>query len=116
MIRLPPRSTRTDTLFPYPTLFRSWPYVSAKPTRRNPADRMQSLLIATAEEADMPLSRRVSGAGRRTKVPEARTRGPQSAVYGDFAFRLVLRESAASVVRSRQIGRASCRDRVCQYV
>src|SRR3546814_10500290 len=24
MIRLPPRSTRTDTLFPYTTLFRSW--------------------------------------------------------------------------------------------
>src|SRR3546814_1752859 len=26
MIRLPPRSTRTDTLFPYPTLFRSLPH------------------------------------------------------------------------------------------
>src|SRR3546814_4979499 len=26
MIRLPPRSTRTDTLFPYTTLFRSTPY------------------------------------------------------------------------------------------
>src|SRR3546814_10110830 len=25
MIRRPPRSTRTDTLFPYPTLFRSGP-------------------------------------------------------------------------------------------
>src|SRR3546814_2792518 len=25
MIRRPPRSTRTDTLFPYTTLFRSWP-------------------------------------------------------------------------------------------
>src|SRR3546814_6651974 len=24
MIRLPPRSTRTETLFPYTTLFRSW--------------------------------------------------------------------------------------------
>src|SRR3546814_17843615 len=24
MIRRPPRSTRTSTLFPYPTLFRSW--------------------------------------------------------------------------------------------
>src|SRR3546814_16103091 len=24
MIRRPPRSTPTDTLFPYPTLFRSW--------------------------------------------------------------------------------------------
>src|SRR3546814_13617127 len=27
MIRLPPRSTRTDTLFPYTTLFRSWPQI-----------------------------------------------------------------------------------------
>src|SRR3546814_15659398 len=26
MIRLPPRSTRTDTLFPYTTLFRSFSY------------------------------------------------------------------------------------------
>src|SRR3546814_10972325 len=26
MIRRPPRSTRTDTLFPYPTLFRSYTY------------------------------------------------------------------------------------------
>src|SRR3546814_5321927 len=26
MIRRPPRSTRTDTLFPYTTLFRSYPY------------------------------------------------------------------------------------------
>src|SRR3546814_13868568 len=25
MTRRPPRSTRTDTLFPYTTLFRSWP-------------------------------------------------------------------------------------------
>src|SRR3546814_9397603 len=25
MVRRPPRSTRTDTLFPYTTLFRSWP-------------------------------------------------------------------------------------------
>src|SRR3546814_1916539 len=29
MIRRPPRSTRTDTLFPYTTLFRSAPYGSA---------------------------------------------------------------------------------------
>src|SRR3546814_14590739 len=30
MIRRPPRSTRTDTLFPYTTLFRSNKYVSAR--------------------------------------------------------------------------------------
>src|SRR3546814_6398516 len=30
MIRRPPRSTRTDTLFPYPSLFRSggWPFLT----------------------------------------------------------------------------------------
>src|SRR3546814_14638194 len=28
-IRRPPRSTRTDTLFPYTTLFRSWPVPAA---------------------------------------------------------------------------------------
>src|SRR3546814_13998173 len=29
MLRRPPRSTRTDTLFPYTTLFRSHPWVEA---------------------------------------------------------------------------------------
>src|SRR3546814_1090599 len=42
MIRRPPRSTRTDTLFPYTTLFRSvWPdrVPSARPRHRNPPCR-----------------------------------------------------------------------------
>src|SRR3546814_1794098 len=37
MIRRPPRSTRTDTLFPYTTLFRSLEPLAAQPDRR-PAD------------------------------------------------------------------------------
>src|SRR3546814_5508758 len=32
MIRRPPRSTRTDTLFPYTTLFRSHPVAYRRPT------------------------------------------------------------------------------------
>src|SRR3546814_20310503 len=38
MIRRPPRSTRTDTLFPYPTLFRSWywPPTACVLRRRSP--------------------------------------------------------------------------------
>src|SRR3546814_6615495 len=32
MIRRPPRSTRTDTLFPYTTLFRSNPILTAAPS------------------------------------------------------------------------------------
>src|SRR3546814_1175938 len=39
MIRLPPRSTLTDTLFPYPTLFRSWPWAPASAGARPPQDR-----------------------------------------------------------------------------
>src|SRR3546814_5781103 len=31
MIRRPPRSTRTDTLFPYTTLFRSYPAIARRP-------------------------------------------------------------------------------------
>src|SRR3546814_16382409 len=37
MIRRPPRSTRTDTLFPYTTLFRSDLYLPYKPKRRTRA-------------------------------------------------------------------------------
>src|SRR3546814_3879772 len=32
MIRRPPRCTRTDTLFPYTTLFRSWHIAARSPT------------------------------------------------------------------------------------
>src|SRR3546814_17482809 len=33
MIRRPPRSTRTDTLFPYTTLFRSLPHLHCRSSR-----------------------------------------------------------------------------------
>src|SRR3546814_14036895 len=36
MIRRPPRSTRTDTLFPYTTLFRSLPDPGGRPTTPRP--------------------------------------------------------------------------------
>src|SRR3546814_5986503 len=39
MIRRPPRSTRTDTLFPYTTLFRSW---TRKASRSGIANRLFS--------------------------------------------------------------------------
>src|SRR3546814_2713588 len=41
MIRRPPRSTRTDTLFPYTTLFRSW-QVGARSTPLSKAARAAS--------------------------------------------------------------------------
>src|SRR3546814_8603636 len=41
MIRRPPRSTRTDTLFPYTTLFRSGPAASRRPGQGLEAERIE---------------------------------------------------------------------------
>src|SRR3546814_12020246 len=46
MIRRPPRSTRTDTLFPYTTLFRSHPHV----VRRNSRGRFRRRVAPKIEE------------------------------------------------------------------
>src|SRR3546814_3062839 len=43
MIRRPPRSTRTDTLFPYTTLFRSTPHTSEP---ADPWERLQPRALA----------------------------------------------------------------------
>src|SRR3546814_13903720 len=75
MIRRPPRSTRTDTLFPYTTLFRSDSQIE--------------------DQSDELLPR------RRTKTIRKR--------------RITLR-SLPSRTATDEIGRASCRERVCQYV
>src|SRR3546814_2836354 len=53
MIRPPPRSTRTDTLFPYTTLFRSFPRVSRLgSTRTGPTILPQGLLDGGFDLAD----------------------------------------------------------------
>src|SRR3546814_9629662 len=58
MIRRPPRSTRTDTLFPYTTLFRS-------PTREYPVHRRRPKLLGPCFiHIFHPFLIRVSSAGR----------------------------------------------------
>src|SRR3546814_3818538 len=42
MIRRPPRSTRTDTLFPYTTLFRSSAAPDLEPSRRSRSTPVQT--------------------------------------------------------------------------
>src|SRR3546814_14499449 len=80
MIRLPPRSTRTDTLFPYTTLFRS---AQASPGRRanchgmpsqeeNP-QRSTPTRIATQRDRHRTQAVGVAAeqADRRSKISEA---------------------------------------------
>src|SRR3546814_15404807 len=73
MIRRPPRSTRTDTLFPYTTLFRS-PRINSRVRRACPATGA-SLSMTTArrmpkgysKSAMRPVGRCAMAAGVRTK-------------------------------------------------
>src|SRR3546814_4923378 len=44
MIRRPPRSTRTDTLFPYPTLFRSFRSPAELHPHRQPGGQLRRVL------------------------------------------------------------------------
>src|SRR3546814_15827886 len=95
IILRPPRSTRTDTLFPYTTLFRSRPvWHLLRPEihlrRQRPAlprfvNRLPSSHSSSAASAWLPVSCSASSA-------------------------------SSTGNGSRQIGRASCRERVCQYV
>src|SRR3546814_7581949 len=49
MIRRPPRSTRTDTLFPYTTLFRSTPHHAALAPRIAGDDRQRRCKVDRGE-------------------------------------------------------------------
>src|SRR3546814_1830091 len=56
MIRRPPRSTRTDTLFPYTTLFRSATGRNPHIIRRDSDWSDADLVVATPERAAVPVS------------------------------------------------------------
>src|SRR3546814_17229680 len=115
MIRRPPRTTRTDTLFPYTTLFRSFSE-TAKPTMvdwRPEVHDSDGLAIWT-------------GSGERIWRP---LNNPPQISISSFlddrppARRVLLhllrggaQRRAGPLARPVQIGRASGRERVVQYV
>src|SRR3546814_17094798 len=118
MIRRPPRSTRTDTLFPYTTLFRS--------IRRRVATLLVSYAVGVKEDEG--------------RLEEALTLFDDAIAYADGAIhppahfiqshawlgkcrcleRLERHVDAIACVESfadrmTQIGRAACRERGCTY-
>src|SRR3546814_11560548 len=117
MIRRPPRSTRTDTLLPYTTLFRS-------------------SKVQASRNLGFGNGRRWGGGGVAS-VPQARpypAGGEDQLLGGEHGLLGI--DPAGHVVERRvgrrhvfdealdlpvqrdeaEIGRASCRERVCQYV
>src|SRR3546814_13060078 len=109
MIRRPPRSTRTDTLFPYTTLFRS----------AETADRSFAIDAAAfhIDWTDIQLFTVINGFGLNANGGKAKSDG--------FEFTATLRPARGFVfslngaytnARLKEIGRASCRERVLKYV
>src|SRR3546814_18483346 len=97
MIRRPPRSTRTDTLFPYTTLFRSVDPVKIE--------------AAVGEVAHGPFG---SGPGEvgKVHVGDGQSLDILACLRRDAVARKGKDEGRQD---ARQIGRASCRERVGQY-
>src|SRR3546814_19131585 len=101
MIRRPPRSTRTDTLFPYTTLFRSPPLPPL------PASAAEAVATAIENNPDLQAARAENAAAQHD-ITIAQAEGlPRLSMIGGL--------NRYSYLGS-QLGRASCRDRVCQYV
>src|SRR3546814_14299891 len=113
MIRRPPRSTRTDTLFPYTTLFRS---VNA----RTGTVKLACNAIIGAWSSIAPAAATAANAGVAAVIAFAGT----GADGRSFALTEVVASGAGghpggpgtSGISTDEIGRASCRERVCQYV
>src|SRR3546814_15293261 len=120
MIRRPPRSTRTDTLFPYTTLFRSLlplRVIACGPLRR--ALSMTSLSLALAW-ATVHVSEGTSAFITITPssmvmlvIIVIASRGATASAALCMPRYHWLHE-AREYARA-QIGRGSCRERVCQY-
>src|SRR3546814_20597472 len=105
MIRRPPRSTRTDTLFPYTTLFRSPSgHNGGAPARDEP--RHAGRLLRAGKRA---CRRRRGGGGPAAGGSTCTARAAGQSRQGANAF-------ALEPAEGWQIGRASCRERGCQYV
>src|SRR3546814_17784789 len=105
MIRRPPRSTRTDTLFPYTTLVRSRAGARDDGALRGFGRRGEDRAMTAAKE------RIIKGhVGIGPKVT-----GPALVAADNFSARYDL-DRINGVFSRPEIGRASCRERVCQYV
>src|SRR3546814_11602360 len=146
MIRRPPRSTHTDTLFPYTTLFRSGPF-RVKVADKRGRERIASVHTEAADDGDgrflatpeAAQARAVGAglcggrvrtlAGRGYRRPAVRVAGGPAARHHPGAGAGVLRDAGAGLVprRSRRAdgrwwrtaaesGGASGRERVVHNV
>src|SRR3546814_18254082 len=113
MIRRPPRSTRTDTLLPYTTLFRSWG-CGDQVRAGQPAELTMSVRNGKPVNSGRAMTPR--------NVPQhGIDAGPEHALWPNQSHRKSVSTKASlvgthHVTGDGQIGRASGRERVGRYV
>src|SRR3546814_13526738 len=133
MHRLPPRSTRTNTLFPDTTLFRSLLGIRKRRLVRSDYDdagtyRSRSSKIESGPYARLRLLLKTDDVRHSDKVrqgPGAHLAHDRSTVNFDgnladskvagYLFVQLSHRDQLHYLLFAQIGRASCRERVCKY-
>src|SRR3546814_18281405 len=115
MIRRPPRSTRTDTLFPYTTLFRS--LAANCPPGRRPG-RCSSQGMAGRTGRSRPIRARrllIRIAMSNTLSHLEQIKADSRHLRGTIEEGLNAPVTGAISDDANKIGRASCWERVCKY-
>src|SRR3546814_20676167 len=111
MLRRPPRSTRTDTLFPYTTLFRSvficvesWLNDRAEPATRGTILACYMVALYSGQALGQLILRSGNSA---PQIPFE---------LASLLISLAIIPVCLTRATAPKIGRAACRERVCQYV
>src|SRR3546814_19343546 len=106
MLRRPPGSTRTDTLFPYTTLFRS-PRITFGMIVLNGEPFLRYNLRSLYPYAHQIIVAEGAAPGARNiATPQGHSR--------DGTLEVLRRFKQEEDPEDKEIGRASCRERVCQ--
>src|SRR3546814_10989550 len=121
MIRRPPRSTRTDTLFPYTTLFRSWTGAVGRATTFNGAPATTRACAALGDALLATTSPALFDDGQLHAFEHLDAAARSTVLGGDCYNYACVASGWLDVVveaglKLHAIGRATCRERVCQYV
>src|SRR3546814_18935138 len=87
MLRLPPRSSLTDTLLPYSTLFRALLHSVSPAYLRISAARCSGLRLDCQVEESLPSHGQPQGSGLSCKCPHLRPEGEESRPYAQLGAR-----------------------------
>src|SRR3546814_11558710 len=116
MIRRPPRSTRTDTLFPYTTLFRSIALLQRAPFFLGDRQAVISTQLHRPAIGILRVETHRLGSQHRREFERLLLRGADTPLARDARRGAIGGGFGETDLARRQIGRESCRERGCQYV